>query len=246
MKKNFVASLFVVSTVIGLSGCQTLDMSSLSSANGLVYPHIEKKAINTETVNYKLVQGSKRQTKNKVSITLEPVVIEEGDIYHRVSVKPLFTLLTVDGQKNYEVTYSPVVSQDERLRFNLKVSNSSSRVLRPSGAVLTFGVDGSSTSVRSDNYQELLNMMIVPNSNTEIVVAGPKLSELKKDKGVMAIDLYEVKVGDKLSNYSWILEYEKKGATLNTIIKKEKITVTNDEARSLHGKLVVLDNIAGQ
>lgn len=236
MKKTILASLLTISAVFGLSGCQNLLPTTSSE------PVVEAKTINTETVDYKLIQGAKRQTQNEVSLTLEPVSIEEGDIYHRVSVKSLFTLISTGGQKDYEVTYNPVVSQDERLNFTLKVSNSSSRVLRPSGAVLTFRVDGSSTSVKGENYQELLNMMIVPNSNSEITVSGPKLSELKKDKGVMAIDLYEVKVGDNLSNYSWVLEYEKKDATINTTVKVEKVTMTPYNAQKLNGKLVKLED----
>lgn len=237
MKKSILATLLTVSAVLGLSGCQNVLPTTSTK-----YPILESKSIKTETVAYQLIQGEKRQTQNQVSMTLEPVSIEDADIYHRISVKPLFTLISTNGQKDYELTYNPVISQDERLKFTLKVSNSSSRVLRPSGAVLTFRVDGSSTSVKSDNYQELLNMMIVPNSNSEITVAGPKLSELKKSKGVMAIDLYEVKVGDNLSNYSWILEYEKKEGVINTTVKAEKVSMTPYDAQNINGKTVKIDN----
>lgn len=244
MKKGVLATALV--SLLGLSGCQ-LTQTALAkfdelklAANKQAAPEIIEKSIKTESVNYSFVQGKKRQTKNKVSVTLEPVSVEDAEIFHKVSLKPALTLVKVNGKSNYQATYNPVVDQDDRLRFTLKVANASSRVLRPSGSVLTFNIDGKSTSVSQDEYAELVNVMIVPNNSQEIVIQGPKLSELKKDKGVLAIDLYEVKIGNKLSNYNWILQYEKTAKTIDTVIKTEKLSMTPKEAFNYDGKIIQL------
>lgn len=239
MKKRLLVT--ALTSLLGLSGCKTtgLDLSQLDLDDSS-YPVVVEQSIDTDLVEYRFVQGKNRQTKNKVSVTLEPISIEQGEILHRIELEPMFTLLTVNGRENYKATYTPVIRQDDRLQFTLKVANASSRVLRPSGAVLTFNVDGKSTSVKQGNYEQLVNVMIVPNNSEEITVQGPKLSELKKDKGILAIDIYEVKVGDHLSSYSWVLEYEKLPTTIETIVKTDKITATPSEATKINGNLVKL------
>jgi hypothetical protein len=155
-------------------------------------------------------------------------------------VKEVPTILQVSGKSYYEINYIPVVSVDDRIKFRVKISNNSNRVLRPSSAVVSFNVDGAQTSVSEENYTDFLNALITPNATKEIEIYGPNLNKLKESKGTIAIDIYELNIGGKLANFSWILQYDKINRTINSFSQTEKKYLTPFEAQSLNGKLVKL------
>ena len=181
-----------------------------------------------------------RQSLNNVTVTLEPISIDEGSVLHRVKAKETFNLLKPEDSTTYEVKYTPILKQKDRLQFRVKITNKSKRVLRPSDSVLTFNVDGESTSVSGDEYESFLNMMVAPGSSKEVIINGPKLSELSEAKGLLAIDIFELKIGDKLGNYGWFLSYNKEDGTINTVQRTDRGYMFNADVYKMHGKLVKL------
>ena len=181
-------------------------------------------------------QTAAKQKQHGVSIMLEPISLGDGQVSHRADVKALPTLIKMAGDSRFEVTYVPEMDQDDRLRFRLKVQNGSKRVLRPSGALITFNVDGKSKSVSGDEHVDFLEMLLPPNASKEVVIAGPKMSELGGPSGLIAIDIYELQVGGELANYSWLINYKKSSNEVASFTEVKTQYLLPEEAALINGK----------
>ncbi|MEC4090925.1 hypothetical protein [Pseudoalteromonas rubra] len=233
---KYTSSLLLAAS---LSGCNTIGDTVSNPLRK--EKSVENVTLDYDLVKYTLVSGYKQtQKQNEVSLTLEPVSVEEPEVKHRITATQEATFLTLNGQMNYSVLYEPFIQKDDRIKFTLKIANNHDRVIRPSNSVVTFKVDNQSSSVSSENYQDFINSLITPNSSKEIVISGPRLSEIKGETGTIAIDIYELKVGEQYSNYSWVIDYKKIKSQVSTTRVVEPSYMTPQQAYSINGKAITI------
>jgi len=162
-----------------------------------------------------------------VSIVAQPVThkVQITHVSKRYRKRKGFLdgLLSVD-KFDHEVVSRPVANiYPKVVKFRLKISNHSKRVLRPNDAVVIFDIDGETISLSNKNYKNFLNALITPGKSKEVIISGPEIQALEKaKKGVLRFAIYELKTGNKLSNFEWYYNFK--------VEKKEEQSFTSRTA----------------
>jgi uncharacterized glyoxalase superfamily protein PhnB len=195
------------------------------SATDLTLSHLNKK--------------QKRQSKNKISITIE-TVSNELEKWYRYDLQEVPVAYTVSSHRYpYIQKKVPFYQHDsDRVKLRAKIQNNSDRVLHLKNAIVSFDIDGNNTSVAGDFYSNLSNALITPNSNKEVVFYGPKISDITDKTGTIKLGIYEVTVGNKYANYEWHISYKTITVTKSSEITASEITLTHYEAEKMQNKTV--------
>lgn len=162
-----------------------------------------------------LSQTASSQEKGGVRITLAPPLYEATKTYEiqdtRVPDKPFPRkghLYNFDRRKMPKAVVTP-----DRLQFVVKVNNRMNRVFRGQGAVVSFNVDSRQIALNQADYASLLNLVLPPQAEGEVVIDGPPLGSLP-DHCTIAISFYDVVIEKdqsgtvkKLENWEWFYDY---------------------------------------
>jgi hypothetical protein len=117
--------------------------------------------------------------------------------------------------KYVELTYQPALAvSPERLNFHVHISNGMSRVFRGSGIAVQFNVAGKIVTVDPSGYGDLVNVIIPPRGEQEVVIVGPEISSITAPCTI-GLFLYDVvtntdqagNVTEK-QNFEWYFSYQ--------------------------------------
>jgi len=146
------------------------------------------------------VKGQDSQEKDgvRVTVTPEPFRIERT---HESTFRVVRR--TIELGQNRPVQRRDVVTPDlqpQSLAFKVRIANGLGRVIRLSGAVVSFQMSGKNVSVPQENYAEFLSGIVLPRQETELTLrgpslasfAGPHLDGLAGDTATVALLLYDV------------------------------------------------------
>jgi hypothetical protein len=226
-----------------ITGCNTSNIINSLVPSGFrssAAPESEPITVTaTEITLGHLNKNQKRQTKNKISITIEPVY-NELEKWYRYDLQEVPVAYTVSSDRYpYIQKKIPFYQHDsDRVKLRAKIQNNSNRVLHLKNVIVSFDIDGKNTSVAGDFYSNLSEVLITPNSNKEVVFYGPKISEITDKTGTIKLGIYEVTVGSKYANYEWHLSYKTVTVTKSSEITASEITLTRYEATKMQNKTV--------
>jgi len=118
--------------------------------------------------------------------------------------------------------------EPDRLRFQVRINNQMPRVFRGAGTVVQFNIDGQLKSVDQEGYQNLVQAIVPPRSQTTLEIYGPKLSNLPEEANI-GLFFYDVvtnqnEAGEvtERQNFEWYYKY-------NSQTREDTVTVEVEE-----------------
>lgn len=169
-------------------------------------------------------------------------ITDTPKIAYRLRYTPRLTLLVVNGQQSYEEWYEPVAAtESNRLRFKLRISNNSKRVIRPKNAILVIEVDGDQQVLDENQAEEFLNLLVTPGSSREVTLYGPSLNRLPLEGGLIRLAIYELGAGDNLHNFEWMFKLSISPRTERARTAMQVVSMTKWEMRERQGRIVGKD-----
>ena len=91
-----------------------------------------------------------------------------------------------------ETTSTPVYTVNpEKVAFRVKINNQMPRVFRGAGTVVLYNFGGKNTSISSQDYAELSNIIVPPRTEAEVTIYGPSFRDIP-EKTTLGIFLYDV------------------------------------------------------
>lgn len=115
-----------------------------------------------------------------------------------------------------ETRRSSLKPSPDRLAFLIKINNKLPRVFRGAGTVVQFNVSGKLLAVDQGGYAEMVQSIVPPRTEQQLIINGPAL-DLLGDSGTVGLFLYDVvtaidnagSVTEK-QNYEWYFNYSTK------------------------------------
>ena len=172
------------------------------------------------------------QSKGGINISLAPNTFVCSDavqttarevpsnVFNFEEQMPLHRLISTYGGKpeNYkliETTATPVYAvKPNKVAFRVKINNQMPRVFRGAGTVVLYNFGGKNTSVTSQDYVELSNIIVPPRTEQEIIIYGPSFHDVKEGE-TLGIFLYDVvtktdNAGNivEKQNFEWYYNYQ--------------------------------------
>lgn len=180
------------------------------------------------------------QTKGKINISLAPNTFECVSGYEDVAreVRPGFADqlafsmnnpdIPMSRAKFVEVTKMPTYTLNpDKISFRVKINNQMPRVFRGAGTVVLYNFGGNNTSISSQDYAELTNVIVPPRTETEVVIYGPAITSVP-DNTTFGIFLYDVVIATdnagnvtEKQNFEWYYNYQ-------TEVRQETREVTSE------------------
>jgi hypothetical protein len=162
-------------------------------------PELQQKGglkLSLAPLSYKVVDDSKK--------VMEPVNPGWKEAFAPHDKDDVFVLLSVTPALGIEPA---------RLAFRLHISNQMSRVFRGSGIAVQFNVAGKVVAINSDGYGELVNAIVPPRGEQDVLIVGPTVDTVP-DPTTVGVFLYDVvtktdaagNVLDK-QNVEWYFSY---------------------------------------
>ena len=217
MRKAVLLPIGVVWLLVALSGCETYEVVPQATPTRTVqcvFPVINP-----------LPQTKELQTKGGINISLAPSTFVCSDAVdaRSVEVVPDITERVSYGLSGGKVEYSrliettsnPVAKVDPaRMAFRVKINNQMPRVFRGAGTVVLYNFGGKNTSISSQDYAELSNVIVPPRTEQEITIYGPAFETIPNNT-TLGIFLYDVvtktdaagNITDK-QNFEWFYNYQ--------------------------------------
>ncbi|MDX2505603.1 MAG: hypothetical protein QNL62_14150 [Gammaproteobacteria bacterium] len=226
--------MIILGLISGLAGCNAktiIPYAYLPAAE----PKSEAISVSTQNaVLTHLDKKKKRQTKNMVTIDIEPISNELEKWFKYELTKEAVVYTSSNNVYPYIQKKIPFYKYDsDRLKLRAKIQNNSDRVLHLKNIIISFEIDGKNTSVAGDFYSNLSSAIITPNSNKEIIFYGPRVEELKDKNGVIKLGIYEVNIGNKFTNYEWYLSYTTETVTKDDAVIISEVNLQQYEAEAL-------------
>jgi hypothetical protein len=177
-------------------------------------------------------QTVETQRQGGVTITVAPIhfdtVGSTGCAYQfpRPSFISLVTppagATTQTHQRFVEVQYHDINARPAELVFYVTIRNGMNRVFRGAGAVVQFSVDSRIQAVEQSSYLEFLNVLIPPNNEAQVKIAGPQLAALR-DGATFGVFLYDVVTAidnagtvTKRDNFEWFFRVSRQRVALKS------------------------------
>lgn len=201
-----------------------------------------------------LAETKELQTKGGINISLAPNTFSCSDavkltrrevssnIFNFEEQMPLMRLINQNGglrpgnqPENYqllETTATPVYAVNpNKVAFRIKINNQMPRVFRGAGTVVLYNFGGKNTSISSQEYSELSNIIVPPRTEAEVVIYGPPFQDVKENT-TLGVFLYDVvtntdNAGNILEkqNFEWYYNYTSQVKEAERAIKTEKVWV---------------------
>jgi hypothetical protein len=167
-----------------------------------------------------MAESNASQVKGGLRITMEPTEFhaEESVIDSAREIAPPtkfgMVLKPAPNAIYVQHTQTPqLLVKPDRAIFHVHVNNDLPRVFRGSGIVVQFNVAGKVINVDPSGYGDLVNVIIPPRSEQEIVIVGPKVEDIPSPCTV-GIFFYDVvtKMDDagnvtEKQDYEWYYSY---------------------------------------
>lgn len=120
-----------------------------------------------------------------------------------------------ENYKLVETTRTPVYAVDpEKVSFRIKINNQMPRVFRGAGTVVLYNFGGKNTSISSQDYAELTNIIVPPRTEAEVRILGPSFKDVPENT-TLGIFLYDVvtktdNAGNivEKQNFEWYYNYQ--------------------------------------
>lgn len=184
-----------------------------------------------------LADTKELQTKGGINISLAPNTFSCSDavkvtrrelssnIFNFEEQMPLMRLINQNGgtrrgnqPENYmlvETTSTPAYAVNpDKVAFRIKINNQMPRVFRGAGTVVLYNFGGKNTSVSSQDYAELANVIVPPRTETELTIYGPSFQGIPENT-TLGIFLYDVvtqtdNAGNIIEkqNFEWYYNYQ--------------------------------------
>ena len=150
-----------------------------------------------------LPETKELQAKGGINISLAPGNFQCSKTVQKTSqeVQPtagevLALSLSSSGNSRFykmlETTSTPVYTVNpEKVAFRVKINNQMPRVFRGAGTVVLYNFGGKNTSISSQDYAELSNIIVPPRTEAEVTIYGPSFRDIP-EKTTLGIFLYDV------------------------------------------------------
>lgn len=137
-----------------------------------------------------------------------------------------------ENYKLVETTSTPVYAVNpEKVAFRIKINNQMPRVFRGAGTVVLYNFGGKNTSISSQDYAELSNIIVPPRTETELKIFGPSFKDVPENT-TLGIFLYDVvtktdNAGNivEKQNFEWYYNYQTQFKEANREIVKSRAWV---------------------
>lgn len=134
-----------------------------------------------------------------------------------------------EDYKLIETTATPVYAVNpDKVAFRIKINNQMPRVFRGAGTVVLYNFGGKNTSISSQDYAELTNIIVPPRTETELTIYGPSFHGIPENT-TLGIFLYDVvtKTDDagnilEKQNFEWYYNYQTQFKDATREITKSK------------------------
>lgn len=127
------------------------------------------------------------------------------------------------------------------VEFVFTIRNQMDRVFRGAGAVLQFSVNGQARPVAQDAYLDILNTIILPREEKQIVIRGPATSTLVQG-GSLGVFLYDVVTTTDAAgnvqarqNFEWYYNVTSQEVSEPVSALRRTVWIPNDGARVING-----------
>jgi hypothetical protein len=168
-----------------------------------------------------LEESQQSQSKGGVRITVETETYKALDSMtsmQRDVPPPTFLGLVVipsPDARYVETTFVPALNvSPSRLSFHVRISNGLPRVFRGSGIAVQFNVAGKISTVDPSGYGDLVNVIVPPRGEQDLMVVGPDVSSIPPQCTV-GLFLYDVvtntdKAGNvtEKQNFEWYFSFK--------------------------------------
>ncbi len=198
--------VMIMAIVLFLSGCATM------------MPQIETVTLRCKIPNIEpLKETSLGQEKGGILISIAPqhyTHVRKVRIEDAPSPGPLGGFIVTPGTRYFERREIPyAIVEPDTLRFTVTIHNRLDHVFRGAGSVISFNVDGKVIAVDEIGYRGFLNIIVPPQGQSQVKIAGPLISSLP-EKCVIGIFIYDVTTEvdtagnpKKKSNYEWYFNF---------------------------------------
>lgn len=173
-----------------------------------------------------LPQTKELQKKGGINISLAPGSFQCSKAVEKTTQEVEATMdetmalsISTGGKSRFfkmlETTSTPVyqVSPD-KVAFRVKINNQMPRVFRGAGTVVLYNFGGRNTSISSQDYAELSNIIVPPRTEAEVTIYGPSFSNIPENT-TLGIFLYDVVIrtddaGNVIEkqNFEWYYNYQ--------------------------------------
>lgn len=167
-----------------------------------------------------LAESAASQEKGGLRITLEPTGFQTQetvvDSAREVAPPSKFGIVMKPDPNAIYVqhTQTPqLLVKPDRVIFHVHINNQLPRVFRGAGIAVQFNVAGKVTNVDPSGYGDLVNVIIPPRSEQEIIIVGPKVGSIPSPCTI-GVFLYDVvtKMDDagnvtEKQNFEWYYSY---------------------------------------
>ena len=235
----------IKSTILCLLGI-TLTQCVPTRETKTFYRSVEKEPRET-MVSYDLpmvepaAQTKQMQTKGDITISVEVARFEAN---RRVNTTERIVPSDDPEFDNYETEKMPIYDiYPDRFRFKIRIKNGQDRILKLSDVALVFVVDGTHVSIEDEHMQEWVSGMVIPGSEKEYEVKGPKLSSLP-ESCVVGLFLYDIPTKydaagnvTRKQNFEWYYQtnLEKKEVSETIDYSYSKRPVYKEKCHSCNG-----------
>ncbi len=166
-------------------------------------------------------ESPQNQVKGGLRITATPVTYQAKDSMtsHRKAAPPPtkfgIVIIPEPGAQYVERTYVPALTiSPTHLIFKVHLDNQMPRVFRGAGIAVQFNVAGKAVNVDKSAYGDLLNIILPPRSEQEIVIRGPEISTIPAPSSVglffydVVTDLDAAGNVKEKQNFEWLFSYQ--------------------------------------
>lgn len=218
-------SLLVVMFIGVLSACAPIPVAQKASpvvTVRCVYPVISP-----------LAETKELQSKGGINISLAPSAFECVDSVIRTpreiarnlfDFNETYSLVSFinagaggkpEDYRLVETTSTPAyVVKPNKVAFRVKINNQMPRVFRGAGTVVLYNFGGKNSSVTSQDYADLSNLIVPPRTETEVTIYGPSFQDIPENT-TLGIFLYDVvtktdNAGNivEKQNFEWYYKYQ--------------------------------------
>ncbi len=212
----FVAVLFTLLAIGSASSVQTVHDPILPASKKSVLTQPITLTLNVPNVK-PAAETNQMQTLGGVTVSVEalPYSVERSTKKtERIVPTASRTLDLYETEEKPSCTVTP-----DRINFKVRIKNGQNRILKLNDVALIFLVDGTQVSIADKQTEWLEGQMLVPGSEREYIVYGPKISQLK-EKAVVGFSLFDMptkydKAGNVESkeNYHWYFIHQMEQVT---------------------------------
>ncbi|MCL1921399.1 MAG: hypothetical protein FWG50_10045 [Kiritimatiellaeota bacterium] len=240
--RNTALTLLATATVCLSGGCASCILGGFGSMFNPKLPEGKEPPVTLKALKpllSPLPETKEYQEKGGIGLTVIPVAysVEETtratEKQHRTYTKHSIASEVPIPMVQVEKTIMPLlVTQPDRVKFQVKISNKQARVFRGAGAIVQFIVSGRQVVVDAESTAELAAAIVPPRSDVTVYINGPLLKDMP-DRCPIGIMIYDIVTQQDVAgtvtekqNYEWYFNYTTTPVERQLAIKTEYFEVS--------------------